>query len=163
MHSTTPIDPRQFRNALGRFATGITVVTVPHDGDVHGITVNAFMSVSLRPPLVVISIDHQAKAHRFLLGSSHYGVSVLSEHQVQESNRFAGRPAEGKPRFVSVNGFPLLDEALAHLICRVTEHHAVGDHTLFVGHVEYLAYRDGRPLLYFAGQYRQLQDGVFRP
>lgn len=152
------IDPRQFRNALGRFATGITVVTIPHDGEVHGITVNAFMSVSLEPPLVVISIDKQARAHQFLLSSSHYGVSVLNERQIHDSNRFAGRPAEGRAQFVTVGGFPLLAGALAHLICRITERYPVGDHTLFVGQVEYLAWQDDRPLLYFAGKYAQLQS-----
>lgn len=150
------IDPQQFRNALGRFATGITVVTIPHDGEVHGITVNAFMSVSLEPPLVLISIDKQAKAHQLLLSSSHYGVSVLNERQVHESNRFAGRPAEGRAQFVTKEGFPLLAGALAQLICRITERYAVGDHTLFVGQVEHLAWQDDRPLLYFASEYAQL-------
>jgi len=157
---TSSIDPRQFRNALGRFATGITVVTIPHDGEAHGITVNAFMSVSLDPPLVVISIDNQARAHQLLLSSSHYGVSVLNERQVHESDRFAGRPAAGRARFVTVHGFPLLPEALAHLICRITERYAVGDHTLYVGQVEYLAWQDDRPLLYFAGEYAQLKEGL---
>jgi flavin reductase (DIM6/NTAB) family NADH-FMN oxidoreductase RutF len=154
----TEIDPRQFRNTLGRFATGITVVTIPHDGEVHGITVNAFMSVSLEPPLVVISIGNRARAHQLLLSSTHYGVSVLNERQIHESNRFAGRPAEGRARFVTVHGFPLLPEALAHLICRITERYAVGDHTLFVGQVEHLAWQDDQPLLYFASEYAQLQS-----
>src|SRR5688572_8501483 len=93
-------DAAMFRNALGRFATGVTVVTTAIDGGVHGMTANAFTSVSLDPPLVLVSVGEQARMHAYLLQNSRFGVSVLSEDQLAYAWNFAGRPQDGlQPAF----------------------------------------------------------------
>lgn len=153
------ISPRDFRDALGRFASGVTVVTIPHAGDpagVRGITANAFLSVSLEPPLVLVSIDKKARAHAPLLEAERYGVSVLREGQEALSNHFAGFDAAVVPRFTELSGFTVLEGALAQLVCRVTDRVSAGDHTLFIGQVEALATTDAAPLVYFRGRYGAL-------
>lgn len=147
------MDSREFRNTLGRFATGVTVVTIPDGAGVRGVTANAFMSVSLEPPLVVVSIGKKARTHALLLDAERYGISVLHEDQEAMSNHFAGFGGELEPTFEHLSGFPLLEGALAHLVCRTVDRHEAGDHTLFIGEVEALRYREGRPLLYFGGKY----------
>ncbi len=92
-----PFDPRQFRSALGRFASGVTVVTARYEDQTHGMTANAFVSVSLDPPLVLVSLDNRSYMHRILPKLGHYGVSVLAEDQERLSNHFAGRTSEGMP------------------------------------------------------------------
>lgn len=152
------IDPRHFRNTLGRFATGVTVVTMQSGDGPYGITVNAFMSVSLEPPLVAVCIDRRANAHQTLLESDRYGVSVLRQDQEQISNHFAGRPTPGlKDPLTSEQGFPLVEGALAHLVCRIVAAHEAGDHTLFIGEVETLRYDEGTPLLYYEGKYAHVK------
>lgn len=151
------IDPREFRTTLGHFATGVTVVTMLRDDKAYGITVNAFMSVSLKPPLVAIGIDKRANAHQTLLENERYGVSILSADQEPLSNLFAGWPSDAEPEYVHVDGMPLLAGAIGHLVCRITAQHEAGDHTLFVGRVEHLAYQGGNPLLYFRGKYARAE------
>jgi len=154
----TRIDPREFRRALGRFASGITVITTVHEGHVHGMTANAFVSVSLEPPLVLISVDNRANMNRLLPKSGRYGISILSDEQEDLSQHFAGRPKAGlEVPFVWRDGMPLLEGALAHLVCRVVDVHPAGDHTLYIGQVEYLDYSDGAPLLFYTGAYRCLE------
>ena len=159
------VDPYQFRNTLGRFGTGVTVVTVQQGEEVRGITVNAFMSVSLEPPLVLVSIDKSANSHALLAESERYGVSILSEHQEAMSNLFAGRPDESiEVHYEYADGFPLIRGALAHLVCRTVEAHEAGDHTLYIGQVEHLSYQDdGKPLLYFGGRYGRLETPTLDP
>jgi flavin reductase (DIM6/NTAB) family NADH-FMN oxidoreductase RutF len=159
------IDPKAFRNTLGRFATGVTVVTTVSaedsgaedsgaDQKIHGMTASAFLSVSLDPPLVLVSVDRRAHLHAMLSEGSRYGVSILKADQVAYSQHFAGFGAPDlHPEFSWVEGFPLLKEALGHVIARVVDVHSAGDHTLFIGQVEYLAWDEGDPLLYFRGQY----------
>ena len=159
------VDPYQFRNTLGRFGTGVTVVTVQQGEEVRGITVNAFMSVSLEPPLVLVSIDKNANSHALLAESGRYGVSILSEDQEAMSNLFAGRPDESiEVHYEYKDGFPLIQGALAHLVCKTVEAHEAGDHTLYIGQVEHLSYQDdGRPLLYFGGRYGRLEVPAREP
>jgi flavin reductase (DIM6/NTAB) family NADH-FMN oxidoreductase RutF len=148
------IDPKAFRNTMGRFATGVTVVTTVVDEKIHGMTASAFLSVSLDPPLVLVSVDRRAHLHAILAEGSRYGVSLLNADQAAYSQHFAGFGAPDlQPEFTWVEGFPLLKEALGHVIARVVDAHAAGDHTLFIGQVEYLAWFEGDPLLYFRGQY----------
>ena len=155
------IDPDSFRSVLGRFASGITVVTT-RDGDRDvGMTVSAFCSVSLRPPLVQICVDHEASLHAALLQNQRYGVSILAEEQEALSRRFS--TAESTRRFDGIgyrrgeSGMVLLDDALAHLECRIVAVHEAGDHTLFVGEVESATARGAQPLLYYRGGYAQLE------
>lgn len=153
-----PFDARQFRNALGRFASGVTVVTTQHEGRPHGMTANAFVSVSLNPPLVLVSVDNRATMHRLLPITGRYGVSVLAENQEILSNHFAGRTVEGlHVRFTDRLGVPLLEGAVAYFVVKVVEGHAAGDHTLFIGEVEHFETAEGRPLLFFSGKYQQLR------
>jgi flavin reductase (DIM6/NTAB) family NADH-FMN oxidoreductase RutF len=148
----------EFRRTLGRFATGVTVITIPVGDQVHGMTANAFMSVSLRPPLVLISVDKRARMHRLLRVGMRFGVSVLSSEQDALSDHFAGRVREVPPlyRFESVHETPLVDGALAHVVAQVVRSYWGGDHSLFLGQVEYARYGEGRPLLFHAGQYERL-------
>jgi flavin reductase (DIM6/NTAB) family NADH-FMN oxidoreductase RutF len=149
-----------FRRTLGMFATGVTVVTTQAGDQVHGMTANAFMSVSLRPPLVVISVDRRAKMHALLHEGRRYGISVLADEQRALSDRFAGRTAEGteEVEFDLVHETPLVRGALAHLVARVVRSNWGGDHSLFVGQVEYARYGEGQPLLFQGGRYQHLLE-----
>jgi flavin reductase (DIM6/NTAB) family NADH-FMN oxidoreductase RutF len=148
---------RELRNTLGRFATGVTVVTALENGKTHGMTANAFLSVSLEPPLVLVSLDNRSHMHRILPAAGRYGISVLAEDQRALSDHFAGRPTEGvEVRFTRRAGTALLDGAVAHFVVRVGDIHSAGDHTLYIGIVEHFECRDDKPLLFYAGHYQQL-------
>ena len=114
----------ELRRTMGRFATGVTVITTELDGQVHGMTANAFMSVSLEPPLVLVSVDRRARMNRQLNVGSTYGVNVLAEGQMGLSDHFARRVVEGldEPAFVAVRETPLIEGALAHVVARVVPH-----------------------------------------
>ena len=153
-----------FRRTLGLFATGVTVITTQasdqESDQVHGMTANAFMSVSLRPPLVVISVDRRAKMHALLHEGRRYGISVLADEQRVLSDRFAGRTGEGteEVEFDIVHETPLVRGALAHLVAKVARSYWGGDHSLFLGQVEYARYGEGQPLLFQGGQYQHLLE-----
>jgi flavin reductase (DIM6/NTAB) family NADH-FMN oxidoreductase RutF len=149
-----------FRRTLGMFATGVTVITTQDGDQVHGMTANAFMSVSLRPPLVVISVDRRAKMHALLHEGRRYGISVLADEQRALSDRFAGRTGEGteEVEFDLVHETPLVRGALAHLVARVMRSYWGGDHSLFLGQVEYARYGEGQPLLFHGGRYEHLLE-----
>jgi flavin reductase (DIM6/NTAB) family NADH-FMN oxidoreductase RutF len=150
------------RKTLGMFATGVTVITTLKGEQVHGMTANAFMSVSLEPPLVLISVDRGTKMCGMLHEGSHYGVSVLCETQSALSDRFAGRAGEGvsEPRFDLVRETPLVDGALAHFVARVERSYWGGDHSLFLGRVEYARQHPGTPLLFHGGRYERLGNSA---
>ena len=148
---------REFRNSLSRFATGVTVVTALQNGKVHGMTANAFVSVSLDPPLVLVSLNNRSHMHRILPAVGRYGISVLAEDQKALSDHFAGRPiGETNIRFIDRAEAALLDGALAHFAVKVLRRHSVGDHTLYLGRVEHFEYREDNPLLFYAGGYERL-------
>ena len=146
------------RSTLGMFATGVTVITALKAEQVHGMTANAFMSVSLEPPLVLISVDRRTKMCGLLHEGMHYGVSVLCATQASLSDRFAGRHGEDlpEPRFLVVRETPLVDGALAHFVARVEKSYWGGDHSLFLGRVEYARQNPGTPLLFHGGRYEKL-------
>jgi flavin reductase (DIM6/NTAB) family NADH-FMN oxidoreductase RutF len=156
--SLRSVDQRAFRDAMGRFTTGVTVVTTAVDGQVFGMTANGFMSVSLDPPLVVVSVARRAKMHDALTRSGRYGVNFLCADQEHVSAHFAGRPAQGfAPDFETVEGIPVLHGALAQVVARVSQSHVVGDHTLYVGEVLHFLAQDGAdPLVFHGGRYRDL-------
>ena len=149
-----------FRRTLGMFATGVTVLTTRVGEQVHGMTANAFMSVSLRPPLVLVSIDRRAKLGALLHEGTRFGVSVLEARQTGLSDRFAGRVSDEVPEatFEVVHETPLVEGALAHLVARVVRSYWGGDHSLFLGQVEFARYGVGRPLLFHGGRYERLVD-----
>ena len=154
------LDQTAFRRALGQFATGITVVTT-RDGNARpmGLTVNAFCSVSLEPPLVLICLDRRSEVNGGLVATGRFNVSVLREDQEDMSRRFAaGGPLkfEGIELPSGANGLPLVAGALAELECRLVAAHDAGDHTIYVGEVERLESRPGLPLVYHGSAYRRL-------
>jgi flavin reductase (DIM6/NTAB) family NADH-FMN oxidoreductase RutF len=147
-----------FRRTLGMFATGVTVLTARVGEQVHGMTANAFMSVSLQPPLILISIDRRARMGALLHQGTRFGVSVLEARQTGLSDRFAGRLADDPPEatFEVVHETPLVEGALAHLVAQVVRSYWGGDHSLFLGQVEFARYGEGRPLLFHGGRYERL-------
>jgi flavin reductase (DIM6/NTAB) family NADH-FMN oxidoreductase RutF len=156
------IDPDTFRATLGRFASGVTIVTARDErGADHGMTVSAFSSVSLEPPLVLACIAHEASMHEILQRHDRIGVNVLCSTQEHLSRRFADELETD--RFDGIgysrgeSGVALLDDALAHIEARVVARHDTGDHTVFIAEVEAAEPRDGRPLLYYRGGYAQLE------
>ena len=148
----------EFRKTLGMFATGVTVITTRSDGKVHGMTANAFMSVSLQPPLVLISVGRQASMNPLLREGTRFGISVLERSQSALSDYYGGRVAAGatEPRFEVVRDTPLVEDALAHLVARVVRSYWGGDHSLFLGQVEYVRYGEGEPLLFHGGRYERI-------
>src|SRR6266498_2548896 len=153
-----------FRRAMGCFATGVTVVTVNYEGEVQGMTANAFTSVSLDPLLVLVCVDHQARTHAHLHSRKRFGINVLSEQQRAISEHYA-RPdrdpalaeQEAGARFDRTpHGTPVLRGALAYLECRLQTAQDAGDHTIFIAEVEDVVVRTGKPLLYFETKYRKL-------
>ncbi len=155
------IDPDTFRAALGRFASGVTVVTtLDSHGRDHGMTVSAFCSASLDPPLVLACIGHEASMHHAIMRADRFGVSILAAGQEALARRFADQRSD---RFDGVGytrgrlGVALIEDALAHLECTVVERYEAGDHTIILGRVEAAACDQGPPLAYFRGGYTQLE------
>jgi flavin reductase (DIM6/NTAB) family NADH-FMN oxidoreductase RutF len=158
MNDTThEMDSRLFRRVMSRFVTGVTVITARDGDDVRGMTANAFMSGSLEPPLLVVSVAKRAQMHAFMLTAKRFGVSILAETQEEVSNHFAGWP---NPRlnveFEERHGAPLLRDACARMAAEMAAQHECGDHTIFIGHIRYMDADDRLPLLYHAGCYRGL-------
>ncbi|MHB8733234.1 MAG: flavin reductase family protein [bacterium] len=157
------VDARQFREAMARFATGITVVTAPAADGPHGVTVNAFASLSLKPPLVLVCIEHGRYSLKVLETARVFAVNVLAEGQEPLSRFFStdSRP-EGPHAFDGIPHrpgrlAPLLDGCLAVAECRVTAQYPAGDHTIFVGEVEAAeVFADRRPLVYYDRRYHRL-------
>jgi flavin reductase (DIM6/NTAB) family NADH-FMN oxidoreductase RutF len=155
------IDQATFRSVLGRFASGVTVITARgDDGNDHGMTVSAFCSVSLEPPIVLASIWEGAEMWAVLQKTEHFGVNILASEQEAISRRFAeheGDRFDGIGYSRGTSGVALLDGALAYAECRVIARHVAGDHTLFLGEVDDAAVRGDRPLLYYRGGYARLE------
>jgi flavin reductase len=147
-------DARLFRDVMSRFATGITVVTTTTADGHAGMTANAFMAGSLRPPLCVISIGHGARMHEKLRESGRFGVSILGEDQQHLSNHFAGRPLPGlHPEFAYLGETPVVARALAALSAEIVASYPCGDHTLFVGRIEQMEAGTRLPLLFYGSRY----------
>ena len=156
------ISKDEFRRALGRFASGVTVVTAKDaTGKLHGITVSAFCSVSLEPPLILVCIDKNTGSHHALTQTDSFVVNILRDDQQYLSNRFASYlpdKFEAVKYHSGIDGLPVLEEALANLECRLVNSHDNGDHTIFVGQIERATVSDGNPLIYFHGNYRKLTN-----
>jgi flavin reductase (DIM6/NTAB) family NADH-FMN oxidoreductase RutF len=167
--SEASLDSREFRNTMGLFATGVTVVTARVGHQRRGMTANSFTSVSLHPPLLLICVDHSASMHPVLEVAEAFAVNILAGDQRAASDAFA-RHGEGEAVMNGVPfhdgplGSPVLEDVLGWAECRVQERYAGGDHTIIVGRVEAIAIeRPGvDPLLYFAGGYRSIGGPVER-
>lgn len=161
------VSQEEFRKALGHFATGVTLITVARGpAQVHGMTVNAFASVSLDPALVLICVDRTARTYPLLLAGERFGVNVLREEQGEVARYYADVSQDHEtPVHLGVRysftqrGTPLLEPCLAQLECRRVATHEAGDHTIFIGAVEQAGIGEGRPLLFYRGQLRQLEAG----
>jgi flavin reductase (DIM6/NTAB) family NADH-FMN oxidoreductase RutF len=158
-------DRKALRTVLGAFATGVTVVTAEGDDAPHGMTANAFTSVSLDPPLVLICIDRDAVMHQVLSTTGHFGVSVLAGEQEAIARHFANRRrVRGAAEFDAVDcrpgpltGVPLITDALASLECQVWRSYDGGDHTIFLGRLLSMERRDdGEVLAFFDGRFCHL-------
>jgi flavin reductase len=154
----------EFRRAMGCFATGVTIITVDLEGEVHGMTANAFASVSLDPMLVLVCVDHTTRTHAHMHAKKRFGINVLSEDQRAISEYYA-RPertheqaeAEAGARFDRTqHGTPMLQGALAYLECRLHSAQDAGDHTIFIAEVEHVVVKNNEPLLFFRGAYRKV-------
>lgn len=158
--STPEIDPSQFRQLLGRFATGVTILTVATpEGRPLGMTANSVASVSLHPPLLSVCVDREAEMHDAILGTKEFVVNVLASPQEALARRFADEHEdrfEGIGYHLSPDGLILLDGALAHIECERHSQHPTGDHTIVIGRVVGGTTGDGRPLLYYRGGYAGL-------
>jgi len=153
------MDAREFRNAMGQFATGVVVISTEIDGQPHAMTANAFMSGSLEPPLILVSVAHTARMHSRIEASERFAVSVLGENQQDISNHFAGRPsADHPPDFEMLEAVPVVEGAVMQLAATLCHSYPCGDHTLFVGQVRalHLPQPAAAPLLYHGGRYHRL-------
>src|ERR1700704_5286455 len=149
------IDPRDFRNALGTFATGVTIITAAGtDGKPYGLTCNSFASVSLNPPLVLWSLGMFSQALSVFQNASHFTVNVLGASQQALANRFA-KSSEDKFAGVEwkpgLGNAPILVDAVANFQCRAADRYYGGDHVIFLGAVEAYAYTRQEPLLFARG------------
>jgi flavin reductase (DIM6/NTAB) family NADH-FMN oxidoreductase RutF len=154
------ISKDEFRTALAKFASGVTVVTLKDEnGNSHGITVSAFSSVSLDPPLILVCIDNNAGSHFAFSQSKRFVVNILSAEQDEHSNQFASQIPD---KFINIHhhegleGIPVLKDALVNLECRLTQELIAGDHTIFVGEIEKTHLNEGEPLIYYQGDYRKI-------
>jgi flavin reductase (DIM6/NTAB) family NADH-FMN oxidoreductase RutF len=162
------LNPAEFRKAMGCFATGVTIITLDLEGEVHGMTANAFASVSIDPLLVLVCVDHNTRTHAHMQAKKRFGINVLGEDQRAISEYYA-RPArthehaeaEAGARFDRTkHGTPRLQGALAYLECRLHSSEEAGDHTIFIAEVEDVEVREGDPLLFFRGKYRKVGEDV---
>jgi flavin reductase (DIM6/NTAB) family NADH-FMN oxidoreductase RutF len=152
-----PFDTRDFRRALGQFATGVTVVTaITRDGRRIGMTVNSFSSVSLDPPLVLWSIARNAASFQDFTTATHFGVNVLAADQHHLSKQFS-TPLEDKFAGVACHGsacVPIIEGTTAYFICKLVKQYDGGDHVILLGEVEEYAHRHGDVLVFHSGKYR---------
>lgn len=155
------VTQEQFRNALGSFASGVTAVTTKDaNGKLLGITVSAFCSVSLSPPMVLICIEKTAGCHYAFEESNVFVVNILREGEAETSELFASvvdNKFEKIDYSLGIEGVPVLKNALATLECRVKFSYHGGDHSIFVGEVENVSVDDGSPVLYFRGTYGRFE------
>jgi flavin reductase (DIM6/NTAB) family NADH-FMN oxidoreductase RutF len=165
MTQTLTVDSEKLRQAMRAWTSGVTIVTTSYEGEKHGMTVSSFTSIALEPPIIIISLQTDSRTHKLVSQSNAFGVTVLAQDQQEISDRFAGRIPDAEDRFVDieteslVTGAPFIKGGLAYLDCRVTQVIPVGSNTLFLAEVVAArGDREGQPLVYHDGGYRQLID-----
>lgn len=158
------VDKASFRYALGHFASGVTVMTVGGADRLHGMTVSAFASVSLEPPLILVCVEHSTLMHRLLLEQGAFAVNILGERGESSSRFFADNARLQAPEFregnyrLGVTGSPIMLDANAYLEARVQGRHDAGDHSIVVGEVVALeVLSETEPLIFYRGGYRRLK------
>ena len=157
-----PLDAKELRTMMGHFATGVTVVTTKDsNGQIFGITANAFTSVSLDPPLVLVCIDKTAQCYPCFEESGIFAVNILNQQQQEISRRFATKGIdkfEGLSWRSGSSGAPLIDGAVGYVECRIVERFEGGDHTIYLAEVICGTVTSGEPLLFFRGKYHRLGE-----
>lgn len=159
-----PISADQFKGAMRRWGSGVSVLTTRREGGILGITVSSFCSLSLDPPLVLACIDKKTRSHALIGKHRAFAVNVLKAAQERLAELAAGRAGErgnwleGEAYHEAETGAPVLDDCLAWFDCSLEGEHDGGDHTIFVGRVEAAGHAEGRPLLYFEGAYHWLAE-----
>lgn len=157
-----PIDKNELRRVMGHFATGVTVITaLRKSGEMHGLTANAFTSVSLVPPLLLVCVDKNAESYPCFDETRVFTVNILAHDQEALSRKFAvsgGEKFQGVAYHTGANGAPILDGALAYVECKVVQAFDGGDHTIYLGEIEQAEAREGKPLMFFRGGYRELGE-----
>jgi 3-hydroxy-9,10-secoandrosta-1,3,5(10)-triene-9,17-dione monooxygenase reductase component len=157
-----PIDPQDLRRVMGHFATGVTIITTTdQDGKPNGLTANAFLSLSLDPPLVLISVDKNATCYACFQLQNGFTVNFLSEDQEEVSRRFATKGIDkfaGLGWRVGNNGAAIIDGALAHVECKISQCYEGGDHTIVIGEILEARATGDRPLLFYKGKYQRLPN-----
>lgn len=158
-----PISSDAFKQVLGRFCTGVTIVTFKNESGIHGLTVNAFSSVSLEPPLVLICVDKQGVSHQILSEAEAFVVNLLSKGQTELAYRFADASLSSEQRYadsvywLTDNGIPVFEDNLGFLECMIYERFDGGDHTIFLGEVENGDVSENkRPLIFYSSQFYSL-------
>ncbi|WGS55131.1 flavin reductase family protein (plasmid) [Paraburkholderia sp. D15] len=160
-HSSEPtgsLDPKLLRATMGLFATGVTVVTFTADGQPAGMTANAFMSVSLEPPLVLVSVRASSRFNDWVREGVRYGINFLAEDQRALSGHFGGRTVENmQVPYCERDGTPLIEGSLVHIVARTVDVHPAGDHLLYIGEVEHIRFGEQRrPLIFYSGKFQQV-------
>lgn len=152
------MDDRLFRDAMGKFATGITIVTLKDNDEIFGVTVNAFMSISLSPKLIAISIDENASIYHRIQDVKSFGVSILKEEQKEIAMIFAKQIKKDREIDYFINdGTPVIRDSLGTLVCQVRDKVKAGDHMIIIAEVTELTVEEGEPILYSDGNYRTVQ------
>jgi flavin reductase (DIM6/NTAB) family NADH-FMN oxidoreductase RutF len=159
------VDQALFRQLAGSFATGVTVITTGAEGSFRGMTANAFSSLSLDPPLVLVCVDKSAETLAVLKAAGRFNVNILSSEQEQLSRNFARKESPEAHGLTGIDyrlgelGLPVLNGSLAYLECEVVEQYEGGDHIIFVGEVTHGELgASEQPLLYFRGRYRAVTE-----
>lgn len=165
MKKSTTFNPEQLRQTMRRWSSGVTIVTAAYDGTRHGMTVSSFTSVSLEPPLIIVSLQVDSRTYQLITKSEAFAVTILSSRQQDLSNRFAGRIPDTEDRFdgvktdTLVTGAPLIKDGLAYLDCRVSQTIPIGANCLFLAEVVAVRSFDLRaPLIYHDGEYYSLLE-----
>ncbi|GAF21839.1 nitrilotriacetate monooxygenase component B [Bacillus sp. JCM 19047] len=150
------MDDRLFKTAMSKFTTGVTVVTTEWDNEVYGMTANAFMSVSLDPKLILVSIDNKARMKAVVEQSGSFAISILAEGHEDISMHFARQKEKEDLALTTFAGMPTVDGAIATIVCDLHDTSLQGDHTLFIGKVKDVAVTDQSPLVYYQGSYKKI-------
>ena len=162
-HGVRVVDQDVFRDVIGRFASGVTVITTTADGQDHGTTASAVSSLSMDPPMLLVCLNKTSDTQTAVLSSGVFAVNILAEDQGQIAYQFAKKGAakfEGVPVTRGGTGVPLVRDALAHIECEVKETVTGGTHTVFLAQVQHAAGRDGPPLTYFRGKFGRLESAL---
>ncbi|GAA0417948.1 MAG: flavin reductase family protein [Bacillota bacterium] len=151
------MDERLFRDVMGQFATGITIISTNYHEEIVGMTVNAFMSVSLDPKLIAVSIDEKASMYKKLQETMQFGISILTDEQKDLSKIFARQKAKDREvPFIQQGDVPVIEGSLATMACHVKETAKAGDHLIFIAEVTEIKSNEGEPVIFYGGNYRQL-------